>query len=70
MEQHVTPLGNTVEVSLMPKAIHAKEDRDSARRKGEDVVSKLGALRLDRVAPIVAGGCDETLTFHAFPWVP
>lgn len=49
------------------QGIHAQEDRESARRKAEEMASKLRALRLDRAACIVAEGCEETLTYYDFP---
>lgn len=65
--QRATPRGKIREVSLMLKAIHAQEDRESARRKAEEVAGKLRGLRLDRAARIVAEGCEETLTYYDFP---
>lgn len=50
--QRVTPRGKSREVCLMLKAIHAQEDRGSARGKSEEVASKLRGSRLDRGRPL------------------
>ena len=65
--QRVSHQGKIRDVSPMLKAIHAKEDPESARRKVEEVASKLRDLRLNRVARIAAEGCEETLTYNDFP---
>jgi transposase-like protein len=54
-------------VAAMLKAIHAQEDRQAARRKAEDVVEKLEAMRLPKAAKVVREGVDETLGYMAFP---
>jgi transposase-like protein len=54
-------------VAAMLKAIHAQEDRQAARRKAEDVVEKLEAMRLPKAAKIVREGVEETLSYMAFP---
>ena len=64
---HAVPRGKAKEVSLMMKAIHAQEDREAARQKAAEVVKKLQALRLEKAARIVETGCDETLSYYAFP---
>ena len=51
----------------MLKAIHAQEDKEAARQKAIEVVKKLQALRLDKAARILESGCDETLSYYAFP---
>jgi transposase-like protein len=54
-------------VAAMLKAIHAQEDRQAARRKAEDVVEKLEAMRLPKAAKVVQEGVEETLSYMAFP---
>ena len=64
---HATPRGKAREVSLMLKAIHAQEDRESARQKAKEVVQKLTQLRLEKAAKIVSVGFEETLSYYEFP---
>jgi putative transposase len=54
-------------VAAMLKAIHAQEDRQAARRKAEEVVEKLEAMRLPKAARVVREGVEETLVYMAFP---
>jgi len=54
-------------VAAMLKAIHAQEDRQAARRKAEDVIEKLEAMRLPKAAKVVRDGVEETLSYMAFP---
>ena len=61
------PKGKVKAVAAMLKAIHAQEDRQAARRKAEDVVAKLEALKLGKAAQIVREGVDETLSYMMFP---
>jgi putative transposase len=61
------PKGKVKAVAAMLKAIHAQEDRQAARRKAEDVVEKLEAMRLGKAAQIVREGVEETLSYMAFP---
>jgi putative transposase len=55
------------EVAAMLKAIHAQEDRAAAEAKARDVVAKLRAARLRKVAELVEAGVAETLAYYAFP---
>lgn len=64
---HAVPRGKAKEVALMLKAIHAQEDKEAARQKAADVVKKLQTLRLEKAATILESGCDETLSYYAFP---
>ncbi len=64
---HAVPRGKAKEVALMLKAVHAQEDKEAARRKSAEVISKLRAERLDKAARIVESGCDETLSYYDFP---
>jgi len=59
--------GKVKTVAAMLKAIHAQEDRQAARRKAEDVVAKLEAMKLGKAAEIVREGVEETLSYMAFP---
>jgi transposase-like protein len=61
------PKGKVREVVAMLKAIHAQEDAEAARQKGEAVVSKLEAMKLAKAAQIVAEGCGETVRYMEFP---
>jgi putative transposase len=63
----VVPRGRVKEVAAMLKAIHAQEDRPAAERKGQEVVAKLEAMKLNKAAAIVATGVAETLSYMAFP---
>jgi len=47
------PKAKVKAVAAMLKAIHAQEDRQAARRKAEDVVAKLEAMRLSKAAKVV-----------------
>ena len=64
---HAVPRGKAKEVALMLKAVHAQEDKEAARRKSAEVVSKLRAQHLEKAAKIVEYGCDETLSYYDFP---
>ena len=64
---HAVPRGKAKEVALMLKAVHAQEDKEAARRKSVEVISKLRAQRLEKAARIVESGCDETLSYYDFP---
>ena len=64
---HATPQGKAREVSLMLKAIHAQENKESAIRKADEVVQKLMELRLEKAAKIVSAGYRETFSYYDFP---
>ena len=61
------PFQKLREVALMLKAIHAQENREAARRKADEVIAKLKAMRLVKAAELVEGAIDETLAYYAFP---
>lgn len=61
------PKGKVKDVALMLKAIHAQEDKGSARQKAKDVVEKLRAMRLEKAARIVESGYEETISYYDFP---
>ena len=61
------PTAKVREVSLMLKAIHAQENRAAARAKATEVIAKLKAMRLKKVADWLEETVDETLTYYAFP---
>ncbi|WP_317963240.1 IS256 family transposase [Methylocaldum szegediense] len=63
----VTPKGRARAVAAMLKAIHAQEDRESARQKAEAVVAKLEAMKLPKAAQVVREGIEQTLSHMAFP---
>ncbi|MDR2488190.1 MAG: transposase [Desulfovibrio sp.] len=64
---YAVPRGKAKEVALMLKAIHAQEDKEAAAQKTAEVVKKLQALRLEKTARILESGCEETLSYYAFP---
>jgi putative transposase len=66
MFSHV-PSTKVREVAAMLKAIHASEDIAAARQKARQVVEKLQALRLNKVAELVAASFEETLSYYTFP---
>ncbi len=55
------------EVSLMLKAIHAQESRAAAQAKAGEVVAKLKAMKLSKVAEWLEQTIDETLVYYGFP---
>lgn len=63
----VVPKSKIRDVAAMLKAIHAQEDRQAARRKAEDVVEKLRAMKLPKAADLVAASIEETLSYMPFP---
>lgn len=54
-------------VAAMLKAIHASEDRASARIKVVQVVAKLRELKLPAAATLVETSIEETFSYYAFP---
>lgn len=63
----VVPKGKVTEVAQMLKAIHAQEDKQSARKKAAEVIDKLKEMKLYAAAKKVENGIEETLTFMHFP---
>jgi transposase-like protein len=63
----LVPAGKVREVAAMLKAIHASEDRDSARTKAAQVSAKLREMKLPGAAALVENSIDETLNYYAFP---
>ena len=55
------------QVSLMLKAIHAQESFEAARKKANDVIKTLRAMRLGKVADWIDETVDETLAYYGFP---
>lgn len=51
----------------MLKAIHAQEDVEAARKKGQTVVEKLESMKLTKAAEVVRSGLEETLIYMRFP---
>jgi putative transposase len=62
-----TPRNKRKEVAAMLKAIHAQEDRISAKKKAEEVTQKLDGMRLSGAAEKIRDSIGETLTYYAFP---
>ena len=63
----VVPKGKTTDVAQMLKAIHAQENKQSARKKAAEVIDKLKEMKLYSAAKKVEDGIEETLTFMTFP---
>ena len=63
----VVPRGKIRTVSMMLKAIHSQESKESVRTKARDVYRKLLEMRLPLAAKKVEAGIEETLTFMKFP---
>jgi putative transposase len=63
----VVPSGKVKEVAAMLKAIHAQEDLESAKQKGEAVAVKLDGMKLPKAAQLVREGVAETLAYMRFP---
>jgi len=63
----VTPRTKVREVAAMLKAIHAQEDKASAREKAGSVAAKLRGMKLKEAADKLEKGVEETLTYMDFP---
>lgn len=63
----VVPRSKIRTVSMLLKAIHSQESKESARAKAKEVSSKLREMRLSLAAKKVDDGIEETLTFMEFP---
>ena len=63
----VVPHSKIRTVSMMLKAIHSQESKESARAKAKEVSRKLCEMRLSLAAKKVDDGIEETLTFMEFP---
>jgi transposase-like protein len=63
----LAPKGKVREVAAMLKAIHAQEDKKSARQKAACVVEKLRGMKLAKAAELVEAGIEETLSYMDFP---
>lgn len=63
----VTPRNKMKEVSMMLKAIHAQESKESAREKAMQVAEKLHEIKLGSAAKKIVDGIEETLTYMNFP---
>jgi len=51
----------------MLKAIHAQESRAAAQAKANEVIGKLKAMKLRKVAEWLKQSVEETLVYYAFP---
>ena len=62
-----TPRNKMKEVSMLLKAIHAKECKTSAKEKAKQLADKLREMKLTSAAKKVEDGIEETLTYMDFP---
>lgn len=63
----VVPRKKVKEVAAMLKAIHAQEDKKPALKKLDDVLEKLGEMKLPEAAKKVEDAASETLSYMDFP---
>jgi transposase-like protein len=63
----VTPRKRMREVTAMLKAIHAQENKASARQKAKMVIDTLRAMKMKEAAAAIENGIEETLTYMEFP---
>jgi len=63
----VVPRGKIRTVSMLLKAVHSQESKESACAKAKAVSRKLREMRLSLAAKKVDDGIEETLTFMEFP---
>lgn len=61
------PKGKAQAVALMLKAIHAQEDKETAKEKSKQVIKKLRDIKLTKAAEWIERNMDETLTYYDFP---
>jgi transposase-like protein len=62
-----TPRSKVREAASMLRAIHAQEDKVSAREKAALVAAKLRGMKLKEAADKLEKGIEETLTYMDFP---
>lgn len=63
----LVPHGKVKYVATMLKAIHAQEDKDTARAKAQAVVKKLQEMKLAKAAELISNSFEETLSYYDFP---
>jgi len=63
----VTPRSKMKLVAKMLKAIHAQENKKSAKEKAQSVAEELRRMKLPEAAKKVEDSIEETLTYMAFP---
>jgi len=63
-----TPRRLMKEVARMLKAIHAQENKESARMKAAQVATSFRKMKLEKAAKILENGIEETLTYMDFPY--
>jgi putative transposase len=63
----LVPKGKVKEVAARLKAIHAQEDKKSAKEKASSVQQKLIELRLKEAADLLGKDIDDTLSYYDFP---
>ena len=64
----VTPRGKMKLVAKMLKAIHAQEDKASAKEKAKQVAHSLRGMKLPEAARKVEDSIEETLNYMDFPY--
>ena len=65
---HAVPRGKANKVALMLKAVHAQEDKEAARRKSVEVVSKLRAQHLEKAPESWIPAVKERFRIMIFQW--
>ncbi len=63
----LVPATKVRSVAAMLKAIHTNEDREAARTKAAQVVTKLVEMKLPAAAALVRDSIEETFSYYAFP---
>ena len=63
----VIPHGKIPTVNRMLKAIHAQENKNTARVKAQAVAQQLREMKLTAAAKKIETGIDETLTYMDYP---
>jgi putative transposase len=63
----VVPTSKVKEVAAMLKAIHAQEDRVSARDKAAQIAVKMEQMKLAKAAELVRESIEETFSYYEFP---
>jgi len=66
------PKSKVKQVSMMLKAIHSQEDKESSRKKAGEVAVKLRSIKLNSAASFVEDTVEQTLSYMDFPsehWV-
>ena len=64
----MSPWKHVKSIATMLKAIHAQEDRETAREKAKLVAEKLRKMNLNKVAEFVESTVEEILSYMDFPY--